>query len=423
MDGQASQVSPKLCNQMRSGASGHPLLSTALVVAALGNFVDVYDLVLFLVVKNQSLLDLGVFSSDLLSSGSFILNCQMIGMLLGGVLWGILGDRIGRTKVLFGSIALYSIANLLNAAVHSIESYSLLRFIAGVGLAGELGAGVTLVSEVLPVRLRGYGTTIIACVGLLGAIAAGLTGDLLSWRLTYVVGGSLGLLLLFLRVSVAESEIFRGAQERRSGLRDFLLIFVRAKILKRFIACVVAGVPIWFTVGIILANAKEIARLLGVQGELRSGISIAVCYSGLFVGDMLGGVLSQYLQSRKMAIGFFVLLSAVFQAIFLTRLDLTIGEFYSYLFALGFSSGYWVLIVTVSAEQFGTDIRATVTTSIPNFIRGSIVPVSAFFLLLKQHFGIVDGALILGVMVSLLATICLSSMDETFSRRLDFLEG
>jgi MFS family permease len=401
----------------------HPLFSAALVVAALGNFVDVYDLVLFLVVKNQSLKDLGVLPEHVLESGAYILNCQMVGMLVGGLVWGVLGDRIGRTKVLFGSIFLYSVANILNSLVHIIDHYALLRFLAGVGLAGELGAGVTLVAELMPARLRGYGTTIIACVGLLGAVTAGLTGDILSWRMTYVVGGGLGLLLLVLRVSVAESELFKAVQEEGGSVRDIARLFLSPHRVWRLLRCVVIGIPIWFIVGILLSNAKEVSMALGVEGSPRSGMSIAICYTGLLFGDITGGLLSQYLKSRKRAVAIFLMLSSVLPILFLTRERLSLDDFYLYLLVLGFAAGYWVLVVTMAAEQFGTNVRATVTTSIPNFIRGSIVPVSAIFLWLKDSQGVIDAAINVGIGVSVLASVCFFSMDETFSRDLDFVEG
>ncbi len=398
------------------------LLSAAVVVAALGYFGDVYDLVLFLVVKNQSLIDLGVHPDQMLESGVFLLNCQNGGMLVGGVLWGLLGDKIGRTKVLFGSIIMYSSANIANAFVTSIDLYAVLRFVAGVGLAGELGAGVTLVAELMPQRLRGYGTTIIAGVGVFGAITAGLLGDLLLWRHSYLIGGALGLLLLFLRVSVAESELFKEVQERGSSMRDVIRLLVAPRRLVKFFECIILGVPIWYIIGILLANSKDLARALGVSEPPQAGLCIAVCYFGLFVGDIAGGLLSQYLKSRKRPIAIFLSLCGVVPLWLLTRQDLSLQQFYVNLFLVGVAGGYWVLVVTLAAEQFGTNVRATVTTSIPNFIRGAVVPVSALFLSLRPYVGIVDSAMLVGIGVCVLAAVCLLRLDETFSRDLDFVE-
>jgi len=400
----------------------HHLLSAAVIVAALGYFVDVYDLVLFLVVKNQSLSDLGVPSEEMLEAGVFLLNCQNGGMLVGGLLWGLLGDKIGRTKVLFGSIIMYSLANIANAFVGSVETYAALRFIAGVGLAGELGAGVTLVAELMPPRLRGYGTTIIAGVGVFGAITAGLLGDMLSWRHSYLIGGALGLLLLLLRVSVAESELFKTAQARGGSTRDVIRLLMVPRRFIKFVECIILRVPIWYIIGILLANSKDLAQALGVPEVPRAGLCIAVCYFGLFVGDIAGGLLSQYLKSRKRPVALFLALCAVLPFCFLTRQNLTLEGFYTQLFLVGAAGGYWVLVVTLAAEQFGTNVRATVTTSIPNFIRGAVVPVSAAFLYLRPTVGIIDSAIIVGLVVCALATVCLLRLDETFSRDLDFVE-
>ncbi|MEY4669489.1 MAG: hypothetical protein RL518_2188 [Pseudomonadota bacterium] len=398
------------------------LLSAAVIVAALGYFVDVYDLVLFLVVKNSSLQDLGVASDEMLEAGTFLLNCQNGGMLVGGVLWGLLGDKIGRTKVLFGSIVMYSVANICNAFVGSLGMYAVLRFVAGVGLAGELGAGVTLVAELMPQRLRGYGTTIIACVGVFGAISAGLVGDLLSWRHSYLMGGALGLALLFLRVSVAESELFKAMHAQGSSMREVLRLMASPRRLARFFQCILIGIPIWFIVGILLANSRDLATALGVVEAPKAGLCIAICYFGLFVGDVVGGLLSQYLKSRKRPIAIYLSLCGVAPMWFLTREGLSLTGFYANLFMLGCAGGYWVLVVTLAAEQFGTNVRATVTTSIPNFIRGAIVPVSAGFLALRPGYGMVDAAMIVGVVVCSIAAACLFTLEETFSRELDFLE-
>ena len=400
----------------------HPLLSAALVVAALGYFVDVYDLVLFLVVKNPSLREMGVPAELMLETGTVLLNWQMFGMLLGGVIWGILGDRIGRTKVLFGSILIYSVANIANACISSIPLYAALRFIAGIGLAGELGAGVTLVAEILPQRLRGYGTTIVAGVGVFGAIAAGLTGDLVSWRTSYIVGGVLGLLLLALRVSVSESHLFNAVKEREHTTKDILLLLASRTRFVRYLMCMILGIPIWYIIGILLANANDLARALGVTDVPKAGYCIAFCYSGLLIGDIVGGLLSQRLQSRKRPIAIFLMLTLVAPLWFLTREGLSLSGFYCNYVLLGIAGGYWVLVVTTAAEQFGTNVRATVTTTVPNFIRGAIVPVSEGFLLLKPTFGLINAALFMGIFVSFLATISLFGLRETFHRDLDFVE-
>jgi MFS family permease len=317
---------------------------------------------------------------------------------------------------------MYSVANICNAFVGSLDAYAVLRFIAGVGLAGELGAGVTLVAELMPQRLRGYGTTIIAAVGACGAIVAGLVGEVLAWRHSYLIGGALGLALLFLRVSVAESELFKSVAAQGSSMREVVRLMARPRRLARFFQCILIGVPIWFIVGILLANAKDLAVALGVVEVPKVGLCIAICYFGLFVGDVLGGLLSQYLKSRKRPIAIYLSLCGVAPVWLLTREQLSLTGLYANLFVLGCAGGYWVLVVTLAAEQFGTNVRATVTTSIPNFIRGAIVPVSAAFLALRPTQGIIDAAMIVGLGVCIIATVCLFTIEETFSRDLDFVE-
>jgi MFS family permease len=403
-------------------STARQLLSPALLVAALGYFVDVYDLILFLVVKNPSLTDIQVPQSDFIAAGTYLLNCQMVGMLLGGITWGILGDKVGRTKVLFGSIIIYSVANIANAFVSGMTSYAALRFVAGFGLAGELGAGVTLVAELLPKHLRGYGTTIIAAVGVFGAVVAGFTGEVLPWRLSYIVGGALGLLLLTVRISVKDSEIFTQTTHTSVGRGEFSLIVRSPRRLARYLAYIVLGLPIWFIVGILLSNANTIAALNGVIGTPKPGWCIAFCYLGLFVGDIVAGLLSQYLQSRKRPLALFLALSLILPYIVLTRTNISVAEFYGLILLLGIAGGYWILLITSATERFGTNLRATVTTTIPNFIRGAVVPMSTIFIALKEPFGVIHGAMFVGFGVCLLATTSLFAIRESFHDDLDFVE-
>jgi MFS family permease len=398
------------------------LLSPALLVAALGYFVDVYDLILFLVVKNPSLADIKVPQADFISAGTYLLNCQMVGMLVGGIAWGVLGDKIGRTKVLFGSIIIYSLANIANAFVFDMTSYATLRFIAGFGLAGELGAGVTLVSELLPKYLRGYGTTIIAAVGVFGAVVAGLTGEILPWRASYIVGGILGLLLLTIRISVKDSLVFTQTLHANVARGEMSLLIRSPRRLLRYVAYIVLGLPIWFIVGILLSNANTIASLNGVSGIPKPGWCIACCYLGLFVGDILAGLLSQYLQSRKRPLGLFIVLSLILPSIFLTRTGISVNEFYALIMLMGISGGYWILLITSATERFGTNLRATVTTTIPNFIRGAVVPMSTLFIALTQPYGVITAAQIVGVIVCGLAAVSLAVIKESFHDDLNFVE-
>src|SRR5580698_4025482 len=240
------------------------ILHPVVIVGALGYFVDVYDLILFSIVRGASLRGLGVPPDQILAKGVLLLNWQMGGMLVGGIFFGMLGDRFGRIALLFGSILLYSIANIANGFVHSIEAYAIWRFIAGFGLAGELGGGITLVTEILPKELRGYGTTIISTVGVFGAVIGGLIAQKVNWHTAYFIGGGLGLVLLVLRLSVAESGMF---QQLRTGQThvargNFLMLFTNAKRLMKYLRCIFIGLPLWYIVGILIAFSPEISRAL-----------------------------------------------------------------------------------------------------------------------------------------------------------------
>jgi len=398
------------------------LLSPALFVAALGYFVDVYDLILFLVLKNPSLTEIGVAPTALVETGAHLLNYQMIGLLLGGLIWGVLGDKVGRTKVLFGSIIIYSLANIANAFVVDLATYAALRFIAGFGLAGELGAGVTLVAEILPKHLRGYGTTIVASIGVLGAVVAGITGEILPWRASYIVGGLLGLALLTLRLSVKDSEIFDSAKRNALSRGNLAIIVSSPTRLGRYLTYITLGLPTWYVVGILVANATTISGSLGVLGTPKPGWCIAVAYLGLFVGDATSGLISQRLKSRKRPMALFIVAGLITPILFLSHHGLSVRALYLYYFLLGIFGGYWILLLTSATERFGTNIRATVTTTIPNFIRGAVVPMNMIFLYLKDGWGIINAALVVGLGASAVAALSLFMIKETFHDDLHFIE-
>jgi MFS family permease len=394
----------------------------AVIVAALGYFVDVYDLVLFGVVRASSLRSLGLNEAEALSVGIDLLNTQMIGMLLGGVLWGVLGDRRGRLSVLFGSIFLYSVANFANAFVVDIATYSVLRFIAGVGLAGELGAGITLVSELLPKDKRGYGTTVVATVGVFGAIAAAFVGARCDWRTSYLIGGILGFLLLFLRISVHESGIFRTSQQQKVGRGDVKLLFAKRERVVRYVNCILIGAPIWFVVGLLVFFSPEIGKALGMTEVPIAGKSIMNAYIGLVIGDCVSGLLSQYLRSRRKAMGIFLVCTCLSIVVYLSDFNSSPARLYLICFPLGFSVGYWAVFVTTAAEQFGTNLRATVATSVPNFVRGSTVLLTMLFELLKPRIGIVGSAGLVASLCMFTAFLSLWYLRESFSNDLEFTE-
>lgn len=399
------------------------VLIPPVIVGALGYFVDIYDLVLFSIVRVPSLKALGLGGNDLLEVGVDLINLQMFGMLVGGVLWGVLGDKRGRISVLFGSIALYSVANLLNAFVTDTTQYGILRFVAGVGLAGELGAAITLVSESLPKTVRGYGTTIVASVGICGAIFGGVISEAFNWRISYIIGGILGILLLVLRIRLRESSIFTHTKEKGNVRKGDLKLLLGNRIrLLRYLQCILIGVPVWFAVGILMTFAPELGRALALKEEVTGAMAILFGYAGLAAGDFGSGVLSQFLGSRRKAVAIFLAITAAFTALYGTLGEVGAAEFYAVCFFVGLGTGYWALFVTIAAEQFGTNLRATAATTVPNFVRGSVVPLTLGFRELASVVGLIPSAMIVGAISLTIAFLALWRMEETFGRDLNYLE-
>jgi MFS transporter, putative metabolite:H+ symporter len=395
----------------------------AVIVAALGYFVDIYDLILFSIVRVASLRDIGVAPAELLPTGVYLLNMQMVGMLIGGLIWGILGDKRGRLSVLFGSIFLYSIANIGNGMVHSIGSYAALRFIAGVGLAGELGAGVTLVSEVLPTHIRGYGTTIVAAVGILGAVVASLVGDMFSWRTAFYVGGAMGLALLVLRIGVVESGMFHSAKEQHDVSRgDFLMLFRSAHRAMRYVSVIAVAIPVWYVIGILTTFAPELGRDMGMAVPPTASRSVMFCYVGLSLGGVASGVLSQMMRSRKRVLALFLAMTAALIVVYFAVGWQSLTLFYTTVVALGFAGGYWAVFITTASEQFGTNIRATVTTTAPNFVRGAVVLLTSAFQALAGPLGLQNSAILVGAVTMLIAFASLAGLHETYGKDLGFVE-
>ena len=398
------------------------LLKIPVIVAALGYFVDIYDLLLFSIVRVQSLKSLGVPESNLLSDGVYLINMQMGGLLLGGILWGILGDKKGRISVLFGSILIYSLANLANGFVTSVNQYAVMRFIAGIGLAGELGVGITLVAEVLPKEIRGYGTSLVAGVGMLGAVLAYFVADNFDWRIAYFIGGGLGLLLLLMRINVFESGIFTKVKEKSVSRGNFFQLFISSKQFYKYLRCILIGIPVWFVAGILMTFSPEFGKALNLNAPIVAGKAVMWEYIGLVIGDISSGVLSQYFRSRKKVVLLYILLATVLIAIYLFVPLRSDAMFYAICVGLGIAAGYWALFVTIAAEQFGTNLRATVATSVPNFVRGSIIIMTQLFLLFREQVGILLGAGIVGVLAIGTALLGLWKMEETFGKDLNFIE-
>lgn len=395
----------------------------AILVAALGYFVDIYDLILFSIVRIASLRDIGVAEDAILGRGVLLLNMQMGGMLIGGLIWGVLGDKRGRLSVLFGSIVLYSVANIANGFVTDIPQYAAMRFIAGVGLAGELGAGITLVSEIMPASTRGYGTMLVATIGILGAIVASLVGDAFDWRVAYFVGGGMGLALLILRIGVAESGLFEDIKHKAGVARgSFLALLASPKTRWKYARVVLVGMPIWYVVGILITFSPEFGRAMDMATTPNAGRAVMFCYIGLAAGDFGSGLLSQLIKSRNRVVGLFLTLTTTFIAVYFTVAHLSLSVFYVVCFLLGISAGYWAVFVTIASEQFGTNIRATVTTTAPNFVRGAVVAITLLFNALRPLMGIRGSAMLVGAIALLIAYVSLWGLEETYGKDLNYLE-
>lgn len=395
----------------------------AILVAALGYFVDIYDLILFSVVRTTSLQSIGVPAEELLPVGVRLINWQMGGMLLGGALWGVIGDKRGRLSVLFGSILMYSLANIANGFVTTVEQYAWLRLIAGIGLAGELGAGITLVSEIMPARTRGWGTTIVATVGILGAVAAALVSGWTNWRTAYFVGGAMGLGLLALRIGVAESGMFETVKRTADVARGNLWALLTSPETRgRYARVVLIGLPIWYVIGILVTLSPELGRAAGMTQAPNGGTAVMYAYIGLAIGDFATGGLSQIIGSRPRVVALALFATAVSVAVYFTMAHASLVTFYVVCVLLGISVGYWAVFVTMAAEQFGTNVRATAATTAPNFVRGALVLLNLLFTYFRPSLGIRGSALLVGVLTLVIAFAALRGLGETYGKDLDYTE-
>jgi len=397
-----------------------------ILVASLGYFVDIYDLLIFSIVREPSLKAIGVADNEIVGVSSMIINWQMLGLLLGGIIWGIMGDKRGRLSVLFGSILLYSVTNFINGFVQTVDQYALLRFITGIGLAGELGAGITLVSEMMPKNKRGIMTSFIAGVGVFGAVLAyfifKLTGD---WRLCYKIGGVLGLGLLLLRVSVAESIMYKRAAEDQVQKGNIFQLFVRRALLKKYMLAILVGIPSWFIVGILITLSNRFAFELFGSTTLVAGACVMYGYIGNAFGDITVGIISQYYESRKKALYFMYACCILTIALYFSPFNSSDTTMYIICFFLGYASGFWAIIVTMGAEHFGTNLRATAATTIPNMVRGSLPLMNLLFnnyFIKTLHWSMVKSGIITASIVVFIALIALAFTEETFHKDLDYIE-
>jgi putative MFS transporter len=402
------------------------ILSIPVIVAALGYFVDIYDLLLFSITRVGSLRDLGLSDAQILTEGESILMWQMGGLLLGGIIWGVMGDKKGRLSVLFGSIILYSLANIANGFVQTPGQFKMIRFIAGLGLAGELGAGITLVSELIRREKRGLATSFVAGIGLTGAVVAFIMKENFDWRTCYFIGGGLGLALLLLRITVFESGMFHEVKKMDVQRGNFFMLFSNGQRFKKYLCSILIGLPTWFVIGVLVTFSKEFGEHFGIREKIDSGKAIMYAYAAISIGDILIGFISQWLRSRKKALYLFYFITAIFMVLFFTvQWNGSAAKMYWICAGLGFGTGFWAIFVTMGAEQFGTNLRATAATTIPNMVRGML---TIFILPLFQWLrsipgvGYVNGGIYAALIIMTITIIAAVMTRETFNKDLNFVE-
>jgi MFS transporter, putative metabolite:H+ symporter len=403
------------------------IFSLTVIVAALGYFVDIYDLLLFQIVRVSSLNDLGFTDPNAnQAAGEFILQWQMVGLLVGGIIWGVMGDKKGRLSVLFGSIVLYSIANIITGFVQTKEQYALMRVIAGIGLAGELGAGITLVTELLPKEKRGLGTSLVAGIGLTGAIAANIISKSVDWRWCYFIGGGLGFVLLLLRVSVFESTMFHSIKSVTKNRGNFFMFFTNGTRFKKYMCSILLGLPTWFVIGVLVAFSKEFAQKLNIPGTISPGDATMYAYIGISIGDVFIGFVSNWMRSRKKALFLFYGLTLIGILIYFFATPSTVAGFYALCAYLGFATGFWAIFVTMAAEQFGTNLRATAATTVPNMVRGALPLIIGLFKYLRGDHATAEqfirAGLITGSIVMAIAIVSALFTHETYGKDLNYVE-
>jgi MFS transporter, putative metabolite:H+ symporter len=402
------------------------ILSIPVIVGALGYFVDIYDLLLFGIIRKQSLVDLGLSGDAVTTAGENIISIQMIGLLVGGIIWGMMGDKKGRLSVLFGSIILYSLANIANGMVTNTTQYATVRFIAGVGLAGELGAGITLVSELISKEKRGIATSMVAGIGLTGAVFAFIMKENFNWRTCYYIGGGMGMLLLILRISVFESGMFKEVKKLDVQRGNFFMLFNNKERFKKYLLSILIGLPTWFVIGVLITFSSEFGKQMGIKDAIDPGKAIMFAYAAISVGDLLVGFVSQWFKSRKKALYLFYGITIFFIILFFTaQWGGSASKMYWICAGLGFGTGFWAIFVTMGAEQFGTNIRATAATTIPNMVRGMlaifILPVFKWLRSI-EGVGYIKGGIYTAVIVMVIALTAVILVKETFGKDLNYVE-
>ena len=407
---------------MQQKAFTSSIFNITVLVAALGYFVDIYDLLLFNIVRVDSLKDLGLSDALVKSEGEFIISIQMLGLLAGGIIWGIMGDKKGRLSVLFGSIILYSIANIVNGFVQTPNQYALVRFVAGLGLAGELGAGITLVSELVAKEKRSLSTSLVAGIGLTGAVVAYFISQHFHWRTCYFIGGGLGFCLLLLRISVFESGMYNKVKEMNVSRGNFLMFFNKRSRFKKYLLAILIGLPTWYVIGILIAFSNNFAEQFGITEKVLPKKATMYAYVAIAIADVLIGFISHWLKSRKKALFIFYFLTIISIGLYFMQAGGSAERMYLICAAMGFGTGFWAIFVTMAAEQFGTNLRATAATTVPNMVRGSLPLMLLLFNGLQHYTSYVNAGMYTGIMVMVISIIAVFFTKETFGKDLNYTE-
>ncbi|MGB4845462.1 MAG: MFS transporter [Ferruginibacter sp.] len=409
---------------MQAKLQNHSVFNIAVLVAALGYFVDIYDLLLFAIIRIESLASFGLSPEQVKIEGEAILQWQMAGLMIGGIIAGVIADKKGRLTVLFGSILFYSLANIANGMVTTVEQYKIIRFLAGLGLAGELGVGITLVSELIKKEKRGISTSLVAGIGLTGAVVAYFMKENFHWRTCYYIGGALGMLLLILRISVFESGMFKEVKKMDVKRGNFFMLFNNTDRFKRYLTSILIGLPTWFVIGVMVAFSNEFGKLMGIKEDIDPGKAIMYAYVAISIGDILIGFISQWLKSRKNALYLFYAITGLFMVLFFTaQWNGTAAKMYWICAGLGFGTGFWAIFVTMGAEQFGTNLRATAATTIPNMVRGMLaVFIIPLFKWLRGMTDYYTGGWIAAIIIMVITLIAAYYTKETFGKDLNYVE-
>jgi MFS transporter, putative metabolite:H+ symporter len=403
-----------------SQQSKESIFNVTVLVAALGYFVDIYDLLLFQIVRVDSLKSLGLSTEMIKSEGEFIISIQMIGLLIGGIIWGVMGDKKGRLSVLFGSIVLYSVANILNGFVQTTNQYALVRFIAGIGLAGELGAGITLVTELISKEKRGLSTSLVAGIGLTGAVVAYFISENFNWRICYFIGGGLGFCLLLLRISVFESGMFTKVKQQQVQRGNFFMFFTNKLRFKKYSLAILIGLPTWYVIGILIAFSNDFAKAFGFTEAVLPKKATMFAYVAISIADLAIGFISHWLKSRKKALYIFYAITFLGIYFYFNQANGTTQNMYLICALLGFGTGFWAIFVTMAAEQFGTNLRATAATTVPNMVRGSL-PLMLLLLQTVVNSYVVAGW-ITGIIIMVISCTAAYFTEETFGKELNYTE-